>query len=201
MQNGDPSRQALREHDDPGELATPVPWFVLVVAVLSAVWGVHAIVNSGLVGGPEWGDRRTRSALQATPRSSAAGAPAAADGAAIYSASCAGCHQATGAGVAGVFPPLAGSAWVKGGDTTLVRILLHGVTGTITVSGGAYSGTMPPYKDQLGDAELAALASYIRSQWGNGAAPVTAARVAQVRAATAGRKDSWHGEAELTARP
>jgi hypothetical protein len=43
----------------------------------------------------------------------------------------------------------------------------------------------------LKDSELAAVAGYVRSAWGNKAAPVTAARVATIRAATASRNTPW----------
>lgn len=202
MRSHDPSRQELREHGDPQELGNPVPWPVLVLVVIAVAAGIYEILTSGLVAGQELGDRRTPSALRAKAHASpTGGAPAAANGNAIFTASCAGCHQAGGTGVPGVFPPLAGSAWVKGSDTVLVLILLHGVQGTITVAGTPYTGMMPPFKDQLGDGELAAVATYIRSQWGNAAGAVTAARVAEERSATAARKEAWKGEAELTTKP
>jgi mono/diheme cytochrome c family protein len=202
MRSPDPSRQELREHRDPDELRNPVPWPVLLLVAVAVASGIHEILTSGLVAGQELGDRRTPSALRAKAHASpTSGADAAANGSAIFAASCAACHQAAGTGVPGVFPPLAGSAWVKGSDTILVRILLHGVQGTITVAGTPYNGTMPPFKDKLGDAEVAAVATYIRGQWGNGGAAVTAARVAEVRSATAARTESWKGEAELKAQP
>jgi mono/diheme cytochrome c family protein len=202
MRSPDPHRQELREHRDPRELGNPVPWPVLVLVAIAVASGIHEILTSGLVAGQELGDRRTPSALRAKAHAApSGGAPSAANGNAIFTASCAGCHQASGAGVPGVFPPLMGTAWVKGSDTVLVRILLHGVQGTITVTGTAYNGMMPPFKDQFGDGELAAVATYIRSQWGNAAGAVTAARVAEERSATAARKEAWKGEAELTANP
>lgn len=124
---------------------------------------------------------------------------AAQNGAQLYQR-CATCHQATGAGMPGAFPPLAGSEWVTGKPDAAIRILLHGVQGEITVKGAKYNSMMPAYGtgQEMSDAEVAAVLTYVRSSWGNKAAPVTAAQVAAVRAATKSRKTSWTA-AELAA--
>ena len=120
------------------------------------------------------------------------------DGKQVYSTTCAACHQVSGEGTAGVFPPLAGSEWVNGDDAKVVRILLHGVTGPIEVAGETYNGMMPPWGGTLKDADIAAVLTYVRSAWGNKAAPVTAAKVASIRAATSSRTAPWTA-AELAA--
>jgi mono/diheme cytochrome c family protein len=101
------------------------------------------------------------------PASPAASAPA--NGAALYS-NCVGCHQANGAGVPGVFPPLAGHIpdilAAKGGREWLVQVLLYGLQGSISVKGANYNGMMPAYP-QLSNAEIAALLNHIATQWGN----------------------------------
>ena len=125
-----------------------------------------------------------------------AGTPAG-DGAQIFAARCAACHQAGGTGIPGVFPPLAGSNWVTGSDIAAVRILLHGVQGTLTVNGAAYNGAMPGFASQLSDAEIAAVLSYVRSQWGNEAEPVGTSLVTAERATTAARSEPWNGDADL----
>ena len=119
------------------------------------------------------------------------------DGATVFAARCAACHQLSGTGLPGVFPPLAGSNWVNGAPGTLARIVLHGVQGTLTVNGTAYNGAMPPFAEQLDNAEIAAVLTYIRSQWGNKGAPVADAVVTAQRSATAARSTPWNGEAEL----
>src|SRR6185369_2058368 len=48
-----------------------------------------------------------------------------------YTATCAGCHQARGTGLAGVAKPLVGSPWVLGIPERLIRIVLHGKGGTM----------------------------------------------------------------------
>jgi mono/diheme cytochrome c family protein len=78
-----------------------------------------------------------------------------------------------------------------------VAIVLHGITGPLTVGGHRYEGAMPTFRDQLSDAEIAALLTHVRSQWGNQAAPIGAHGVAAVRKATAARSAPFNGEAEL----
>ena len=73
------------------------------------------------------------------------------DGKQVYTANCVACHQATGAGLPSVFPPLDDSEWVIGEPRVLANILLHGVDGELTVKGTAYKGAMPAF-GQLGDA-------------------------------------------------
>jgi len=117
-------------------------------------------------------------------------AQAAADGKAVYNRTCAACHQVSGEGVEGTFPPLVKSEWVTGDKGRLIRVIMHGLTGPITVAGEAYSSTMPPW-GSLKDAEIAAVSTYIRTTWGNKASAVTAAEVTSVRNATTGRTKPW----------
>ncbi|HET9155733.1 MAG TPA: cytochrome c, partial [Myxococcaceae bacterium] len=162
-----------------------MPSLIIGVASVCVFFGAQQILDQNLQ--PDsLGDNRTLSALEA-PSASAATAGGAVDGAAVYTARCAACHQANGAGVPGAFPPLAASEWVKGADTALVDIVLHGVQGPLKVGGASYSGQMPGLKAQLSDAEIAAVTSHIRTQWGNSGAPITADSVKARRTATASR--------------
>ena len=96
-----------------------------------------------------------------------------------------------------MFPPLADSEWVSGKDNTLIAAVLHGIDGPLTVKGQSYNGVMPAFAAQLNDAELAALLTHIRSQWGNQGAAVSAETVAAVRKETAVRSEPFKGDAEL----
>lgn len=116
-------------------------------------------------------------------------------GAEVY-ATCSACHQANGQGVPGAFPPLAGSEWVTGKADIPIAIVLHGLQGQITVKGQKYNGVMAPWGTTFNDDQVAAVVTYIRSQWGNKAPAVTKADVARVRAATKARKGAFT-EAEL----
>jgi mono/diheme cytochrome c family protein len=119
------------------------------------------------------------------------------DGAAIFASRCAVCHQAAGTGLPGVFPPLAGSNWVGGQGAPLVQIVLHGVQGALTVNGTTYNSAMPAFGSQLNDAQIAAVLTYVRGQWGNKAAAVSPGLVSAQRAATATRTGPWNGDADL----
>lgn len=111
------------------------------------------------------------------PASSEAALP---DGKNLYMKTCAACHQAEGNGLAGAFPPLAKSAVVTDKDPEkLIQIILQGYDAR------SEFGVMPPFADQLTDEEIAAIASYERSSWGNDAPAVTADEVRTVRSTIA----------------
>jgi mono/diheme cytochrome c family protein len=94
------------------------------------------------------------------------------EGQKVY-ANCASCHQANGLGQAGVFPPLAGSEWVTGNTEALAMIIKNGVAGEIEVAGTTYNGNMAAIGANLSAKELAALMTFIRTEWGNDAGLVT----------------------------
>jgi cbb3-type cytochrome c oxidase subunit III len=196
MNRPDVSPQESRENPDPRESERAVPHVLWILTILLVAWCSFYIVRSNSAAPAEYGDQRTLSDLQPKPKT--AGAAPSANGAAIFAARCAACHQAGGTGLPGTFPPLAGSNWVKGTDTAVVQILLHGVQGTLTVNGVTYNGAMPAFGSQLSDAEIAAVITYVRGQWGNNAGPVDAALVSTQRATTAARGDPWHGDSDLT---
>ena len=105
--------------------------------------------------------------------------PTRARGAALYMDNCGGCHQARGRGLPGVFPPLAGNGVVVARDPANI---LKVVDAGIPARGGFIP--MPSFKDQLTDRQVADIANYIRTSWGNAAQPnVTPAMVANMRAA------------------
>jgi mono/diheme cytochrome c family protein len=182
-----------REHPEPHEKDYPIPLPVLLVVGLVLAWAVFYIVTTQRDDPPALGDRRTMATLQAK----AAGAAGSVDGAQIFGAQCVACHQASGAGLPGVFPPLAGSEWVAGSDKVLVNILLHGITGSLTVKGSQYSGAMPAFKDKLNDAEIAAVLAHVRSNFGNAGAKIGAELVKAEREAGKERTQPWNGDADL----
>jgi mono/diheme cytochrome c family protein len=186
-----------REYQEPSEGTRPVPWYVAVMTGCLAAICIAYIVHANVDTPSEWGDARSASELSSGPL--AAGARV--DGSALYASSCAACHQATGLGLPGAFPPLAGSEWVKGKATTGAAIVLHGITGPLTVNGVGYSGAMPAFKDRFDDAQLAAVLTYVRSQWQNGAPAADAATVSRVREQLKSRTGPFSGGAELEALP
>ena len=100
-------------------------------------------------------------------------------GAQVYQ-NCAGCHQASGGGVAGAIPPLAGAEWVTGSTERLAAIILRGLTGPITVQGQTYNSAMQGFSN-LTDSDVAAVMTYIRNSWGNEGSMVTRDMVAHAR--------------------
>lgn len=112
----------------------------------------------------------------------------------VYAQVCLSCHQPTGLGLPPAFPPLAGSEWVVGSEERLVRIILHGLQGPIKVKGVEYNSVMPAAGPgsgfNLNTEKVAAVATYVRKQWGNDAAPVTQAKVDEIRGKE-GNRGAW----------
>jgi mono/diheme cytochrome c family protein len=183
-----------REQPEPLERSNPAPWLLGLVAIVLTVWGVsYFFLNT------ESTIPRDKPSVAAN--TAAQPAMPASDGGQIYTTRCVSCHQANGAGLPGVFPPLAGSEWVNGDPKTLARIPLFGVNGSITVVGKPYSGAMPAFGAGLSDAEIAAVLSHIRSSFGNHAPPVIPELVKTERQRYASRTQPWAGGDELKAQP
>ena len=101
--------------------------------------------------------------VRSGPAAQAAGGDGGVDGAAVYAANCASCHQGDGQGIPGAFPPVAGHAAdlvANEGRDYLPLVLLYGLQGPIEVQGRTYDGVMPAWP-QLSDDELAAVANHI----------------------------------------
>ena len=173
---------------------------VLKTLAFAAFTGATVMAAPALAGAQSGTTASKGATASAKPAAKAAGAAKEQlpDGKQVYATTCAACHQATGEGVPGVFPPLMGSEWVTGDEGKLARIILHGVTGPIEVAGETFNGMMPPWGGTMKDADIAAVLTYVRSAWGNKAAPVTTEKVASVRAANSSRTTPWTA-AELAA--
>jgi mono/diheme cytochrome c family protein/glucose/arabinose dehydrogenase len=111
-------------------------------------------------------------------------------GQAIYEALCLNCHQATGQGLTGVYPPLAKSEWVAGDPQTLIKLTIHGLAGPTKVLGKDY-GLVPMPPMGLDDQQLADVLTYVRSAFGNQAPAVKVEDVKAVRDSTKGRTAPW----------
>ncbi len=113
-----------------------------------------------------------------TDQVAAARAPVAMSGEALFAAHCATCHQSSGQGT-DAFPPLAGNSVVTAADPgAMIAVIVDGRTGPLSVNGKTYNGQMPTWKGQLSNADIASVATYVRSAWGNAASPVTEQQVA-----------------------
>lgn len=136
------------------------------------------------------GDKEAAKAPESTGQPVAS---AAASGAELYSMRCVSCHQPNGEGTPGVYPPLAGSEVANGPAEVPIKIVLKGLTGPVVVRGNKFEGTMPAFGVgiEMSDEEIAALLTYVRSQWGNTGGPVTAEEVARVRESVKDRTTPW----------
>lgn len=108
----------------------------------------------------------------------------------IYSGLCAACHQPSGSGLEGLAPPVVDSEWVLGPVDRPARIIMHGLSGPVTVSGRTWHLEMPPLP-HLTDEDIANVLTYMRREWDHTASPVSAADVGKIRAATPGRTKAW----------
>ncbi len=169
-----------RERQEPIEGLEPTPWWVWSISVL-VVFAMGFYL--GRYGGTFTTDP---DALNRNPAGVVAAAEPPPQGDLIYAGVCVPCHQAGGTGLAGKYPPLAGSEWVALDAGIPVRILLHGLQGPIQVKGETYVNQMPAWGPQLSDAEIAAVLSYVRSSFGNKAGPVATELVQEIRRSEAG---------------
>ena len=108
----------------------------------------------------------------------------------LFGGVCAACHQPHGLGLEGVAPPLVDSEWVLGSEQRLARIVLHGLTGPLSVKGRSYRLDMPAL-GVFNDEQVAAILTYIRREWEHTAAAVEPETVKAIRSAASGRHEAW----------
>nr|WP_249665248.1 cytochrome c [Mucilaginibacter sp. Bleaf8] len=111
---------------------------------------------------------------------SAGSAAAIANGKAIYTQNCLTCHQADGAGVQNMNPPLIKTTYVLGDKTRLIKIVLNGFNEDVEINGETYSNAMPSFA-HLTNQQIADVLTYVRNNFGNKAATVTVADVNKIR--------------------
>ena len=93
----------------------------------------------------------------------------------IYMQTCVACHQATGAGIPGAFPPLAKSDYLNKDTNRAIKGVVKGLKVPITVNGKKFNSAMPA--QALSDQQIADVMTYVYSSWGNNKTVVTAAMV------------------------
>ncbi|WP_162052527.1 c-type cytochrome [Pontibacter pamirensis] len=99
----------------------------------------------------------------------------------VYSTTCQSCHMATGEGIPGAFPPLAKSDFLMKDQKRAVGVVVHGLSGEVTVNGQTYNMVMPA-QSHLTDEQIADVLNYVQNNFGNKAkVAVTPAQVAEVR--------------------
>ena len=102
-------------------------------------------------------------------------------GAQVYAAKCSFCHGPDGRGKAPWIPPLAGTAssLARHGDSQ-INITLNG-SARVVAAGVPDAYRMPAYRAQLSDAQVAAVVSFVRRNWGNDSGAVTPRAVTAIR--------------------
>ncbi|TAL78170.1 MAG: c-type cytochrome [Beijerinckiaceae bacterium] len=174
----DPGKYAFVDHD-------------MAHAMIGAI-GVLDVRGSGGSSAKADNSTPTSPATEAAPAEHAAPKPSApsgpyhfdaAKGAALFSANCSACHQPTGMGLPGAFPPLKGDAAVLDPNPTKqIDTVLNGLHDQ-KVGDTVYATPMPPFESVLTDAEIADIINHERSSWGNKSKLITADEVKARRAA------------------
>jgi mono/diheme cytochrome c family protein len=185
----------LREKPEPRDGYEPVPLWLVTLFSLVVFWGGgYLFFYSGGFDGnvfdhhPKFGPQTVAAKGPPDPKQV---------GKRLFTANCVVCHQSTGQGIAGQFPPLAGSEWVLGeASNRLGLIVLYGLQGPVQVKGQTFNGAMPAWGAQLKDEQVAAILTYIRSEWGNNAPPIPPDAIKALRAEHKDRKEQW-SQAEL----
>ena len=109
-------------------------------------------------------------------------------GGAIYRDLCSACHAPDGDGVPNLFPTLANAATVRANDpTTVLRVILQGAQ-TVATDREPTAPAMPSFGWQLNDAQIAAVATYVRNRFGKAPA-VSESDARKARADQAARVD------------
>lgn len=170
------------------------PWLLVAFLIIAFLGAGYLFWNSGGFQSNVFNPARV-----AWDGAGTGGAAAAPDpmviGKKVFNQTCAVCHQANGQGVPGQFPPLVGSEWVLSqdwhGDNHIVRIVLQGLQGPVTVKGHQFNNAMAPWGKTLKDEQIAAVLTYVRNEWGNKAPPVPKEFVAKIRDETKDRNDPW----------
>lgn len=182
----------MREMSEPQDGNEPTPlWLLMFYFALVGWGGWYLAMNSGDFQRDILTDDAMQPGIGLT-----APAPAPVDplvlGKRVFN-NCVTCHQQNGEGVTGTYPPLAGSELVHGQPETLARILLHGLHGPLTIKGATYNGDMPAW-DQLKDQQIAAVLTYVRASWDNGAPAIPVELITTIRKETQGRTQPWTWE-------
>lgn len=112
-------------------------------------------------------------------------------GKALFNGTCSVCHQTNGAGLPGVFPPLAKSDYLNADAKRAVGVVVRGLSGKVTVNGKEYDSVMPPM-NQLNDDEVANILTYVLNAFDNMGGQVKTSDVKAERAKAATKTAAEH---------
>src|SRR5437763_10644937 len=181
-------------------------WLIAVYGLAIFFGGAYLGRFSGTFSGDRWDPALVPAANKAAAAGPGGGQQAAElspaeRGKKVFLANCATCHQATGLGVPGQYPPLAGSEFTTGGSRRPAMIVLKGLQGPVKVKGQQYgSAVMQPWDKTLTDQKIADVLTYERSDWGNSASPVIAEQITALRKELANHPESFT-EPDILAAP
>ena len=165
------------------ETPTPIPTWAWVLFLSVLAWGAGYVSL-------ELNARRGLPAIVAAPAKTKTADVGTAEvskaegrelGAQVYGNNCASCHQVTGGGLAGVFPPLKGNQTVLAEDPTdHIKTVLNGLSNKV-IDGVSYAAPMAPFGSILSDEEVAAVVNHERTNWGNVSSTITASDIQALR--------------------
>ena len=120
-------------------------------------------------------------------------------GKAIFMQTCMACHQPTGLGIPGAFPPFDGSEYVQGDTKRLVALVIKGYMGPIEVKGQKFNNILIAVDTQFPilkeNAKLADVLNYIRTAWSNKAdTAITPDFIQKIRDEFKDRTTPWNAE-------
>ena len=194
----------VAEEAEPTAARNVTPLWPMILLGLTLYWGSLYVDAHGGGFNPQVYEPYKSIAELRDLQPKSAGDEAFAHGKRVYQVYCLVCHQASGLGAPGQFPPLAGSEWVMAeSPNRIIRLVLNGGQGPIEVKGQVYSAAaMPPWKDLLKDEDIAAVLTYVRQNkdWGNNASEVKPEQVRAIREKVKDRTEPWSAE-ELKAIP
>ena len=110
-------------------------------------------------------------------------------GKAVYQDLCSSCHTPDGKGVPNLFPNLSEAATVSAKDpATVLRVILQGAQ-RVATDREPTGPAMPAFGWQLDDGQIAAVATFLRTDFGHKAPPVSEAEVQKARSALAAKSN------------
>ena len=168
--------------ESPSNGANVPVWLIVLMVVMLFFGGLYFDDHGGWFDPQVYGPYNSYAQLEPYQPKSEGGLFS--QGKAVYGKTCVACHQASGMGTPGQFPPLGGSEWVNEGEPgRMIRAVLNGILPEpIIVKGQTFSGAMVPW-NSLSDEDIAAVITYVRGnkEWGNNASAVTPERIKAVR--------------------
>jgi mono/diheme cytochrome c family protein len=190
----EPDKLRTVPEDPPSAGRDPAPVALLVALILLLLWGMSYLDGHGGVQAMVYAPYRSLKEVRDDQPRSEVGDKFA-KGKEVYGRTCVLCHQPTGLGEANKAPPLAGSEWVLAQNPNrIIRVVLHGFTGPVTVKREEWNLSMVAWNGVLTPDEIANVLTYARQEWGNNASEVKVEQVKAIMEKEKDRLDNWTAE-------